>query len=458
MSAVRSPVHTLKISISGVRGVVGESLTPQLLVGFAQAFGCYVEGGVVLVGRDTRQTGQMVRSAVVGGLLASGCYVIDLGVIPVPTVLIAVKQLQADGAVAITASHNPAQWNALKFARSEGVFLNSYQATELLDVYHQGDFRLARSSEMSEVEYDSSAVQRHIDLVIANADVEAIRSRRPKVVVDTCNGAGGVMTERLLRALGCEVIVIHGQPNGCFPHDPEPIPENLSDLSKAVRAHEADIGFAQDADADRLAVVAETGEPIGEEFTLAFACETVAARTPGVIVTNISTSRMVDEVGERYGCRVVRTKVGEINVVETMRHEKAIIGGEGNGGVIFPQVHMCRDSMSGIALILEGLARYGTVSNWVASFRPSSMHKTKIECSAAHLQRALAAVRRHYADHHLDLTEGIKVMWPQRRQWLHIRPSNTEPVVRVIAESDSPVEAEALCAEAISVLHTIIPQ
>ncbi|MBM3472450.1 MAG: phosphoglucosamine mutase [Armatimonadetes bacterium] len=456
MVTARSPVHTLKVSISGVRGVVGESLTPQLVVGFAEAFGCYVEGGVVLVGRDTRQTGEMVRSAVVGGLLATGCRVIDLGVVPVPTVLVAVKHRQAAGAVAITASHNPAQWNALKFAQSDGVFLNSYQATELLDVYHQGEFRLARTSEISPVETDSDAVERHVRLVVQSTDVDAIRARRPKVVVDTCNGAGAVMAPDLLRELGCKVKVIHGKPDGDFPHDPEPIAKNLRALCRAVKETGADVGFAQDADADRLAIVSEKGRAIGEEFTLAFACDTVAAQTPGPIVTNVSTSRMIDEVTDRHGGQVIRTKVGEINVVETMLRERAVVGGEGNGGVVYPRVHLCRDAMAGMALVLQGLAEHGTISAWMRRFRPSGMHKTKIECPSSRVPHAMAAVRREYADNKLDLTEGLKVLWPDTRQWLHIRPSNTEPIIRVIAECDTTGAARRLCEEAVAILRPVV--
>jgi phosphomannomutase len=456
MSSTRSPVHTLKISISGVRGVVGESLTPQLVVGFAQAFGCYVEGGIVLVGRDTRQTGEMVRQAVVGGLLASGCYVIDLGVVPVPTVLIAVKQLQADGAIAITASHNPAQWNALKFARSDGAFLNSFQATELLDVYHQGEFRLARTPEISRVDHDEHAIERHMQLVVDNTDVAAVRARKPRVVIDMCNGAGAVMSPQLLAALGCEVIALHGEPDGRFPHDPEPIAQNLRELCRTVRETGADVGFAQDADADRLAIVSERGRAIGEEFALAFACDTVCAQTPGLMVTNVSTSRMIDEVAARHGGRVLRTKVGEINVVEAMLRERAVIGGEGNGGVIYPQAHPCRDSMVGMALILAGLASRGTISSWVRSFRPSAMFKTKTECPSTRVQHAMAAARRQYADCRLDLTEGLKVLWPESGRWLHIRPSNTEPVIRVIGEGDTLREARQLCEDALAVLQPAI--
>ncbi len=456
MATTRSPVHTLKISISGVRGVVGESLTPQLVVGFAQAFGSYVEGGVVLIGRDTRQTGEMVRHAVVGGLLASGCYCIDVGIVPVPTILVAVKQLQADGAIAITASHNPAEWNALKFARSDGAFLNAYQAAELLDVYHQGEFRLAATSEISDVEFDTQAVDRHIGLLLGNVDVAAIRRRRFSVVVDCCNGAGSVMTERLLRELGCNVTMIHDTPNGLFPHNPEPIPENLGDLCQATRDLDAEIGFAQDADADRLAIVSPNGVAIGEEFTLAFACDAVTSRTSGPIVTNTSTSRMIDEVGARNGCRVLRAKVGEVNVVERMIREGAVIGGEGNGGVIYPRVHPCRDSMAGICLVLEGLVERGSIDAWTRRFRPSAMHKTKIDCPSAKVQHALTAVKREYADQQVDPTEGIKVVWPDTGSWLHIRPSNTEPVIRVIAEADTADDARELCARALEVLTAAI--
>ena len=456
MAQGRSPVHTLKISISGVRGVVGESLTPQLLVGFSQAFGCWVDGGVVIVGRDTRQTGEMVRSAVVGGLLATGCYVIDAGIVPVPTLLIAVKHQQADGGVAITASHNPEQWNALKFVRSDGVFLSSYQATELLDIYHQGQFALASVGELTELEFEHDAIERHINLVLKNVDVAAIKHHRPKVVVDACNGAGSVMTERLLTELGCDVTMIHDTPDGRFPHPPEPIPRNLGDLCQAVHDTGADIGFAQDADADRLAVVSEKGIAIGEEFSLAFACDAVAARTPGPIVVNVSTSRMIDDVARRHKVPIFHSKVGEINVVEGMIREGASIGGEGNGGVVYPPVHMCRDSMSGIAVILQGLVEHGSVTAWTQRFPPGSIVKTTIECPSSRIQHALTATRRRYSDQKLDETEGVKVIWPDTGAWLHIRPSNTEPVIRVIAETDTEDEANGLCQEALETLNTAI--
>jgi len=455
MSAA-SPVHSLKIGISGVRGVVGESLTPQLLVGFAQAFGSYLHGGIVVLGRDTRPSGEMVRNAVVGGLLATGCSVTDIGVAPVPTLQLAVRQLHADGGIAITASHNPQQWNALKFIRSDGIILNSYQAEELLDIYHQRDFTLVGATEMGDVRTDRHALDRHLEVLLSHTPVDLIRARRPRVVVDTCNGAGAVVSERLLRTLGADVTMINDTPDGRFPHPPEPVPAHLRELAQATRELHADVGFAQDADADRLAVVCPTLGPVGEEFTLAFAASVVAAQSPGPIVTNLSTSRMVDEVGARYGCPVVRSRVGEVNVVEEMIRQHAVIGGEGNGGVIDPRTHYCRDSLAAMCLLLEGLAQRPSVEAWVREFRPSAIVKLAVECPAAAVQRVMTAVRHHYAAEKLDLTEGLKVLWPQDSSWLHVRPSNTEPIIRVVAEADTPTDAQAKADAAAHVIASVV--
>lgn len=466
-------VRTLKTGISGVRGVVGDSLTPGLVVRFAQAFGTYVKGGRVALGRDTRPSGEMVRSALIGGLLASGCEVRDFGVVPVPTLQIAVARHDFDGGVAITASHNPQEWNALKFIRSDGVFLYPYQAEELLNIYHQGEFILVPSDQVGGVFPGAGALEEHSDIILRNTDLDAIRAAGLRVVLDCCNGAGAMLAPRVLDALGCrEVLVINGEPNGLFAHKPEPIPAHLSGLCEAVRAAGADLGLAQDADADRLALVDERGLAVSEEFTLALAAESVAARrAPVPIVANLSTSRMIDEVAQRYGCFVRRTPVGEINVVEAMRQEEAkfraagltterdwVFGGEGNGGVIDPFVHYCRDSHRAMALILDGLARSGKpLSAWIAdSFSPSAITKLKVGCPVSKVQQIMLAVTEHYADRgHLDDTEGVRVLWPDR-SWLHIRPSNTEPVMRVVAEADTEDEAGALANEAAGVLAAVL--
>ncbi len=436
--------------------MVGDSLTPQLLIGFAQAFGTYLKGGTVVIGRDTRPSGEMVQRALVGGLLATGCDIVDLGIAPVPTVQMAIRDAVASGGVVITASHNPQQWNALKFIRGDGIILRPYQTEELLSVYYQGNFTLVGNDEIGSVQFDAGAVQRHMDAVLELADREAIAAAGLKVVVDCVNGAGAVLSERFLQELGCEVVTINDTPDGIFPHLPEPIPENLKQLEKAVKEHGADIGFAQDADADRLAIVSEQGQAIGEEFTLALACDAVADTAEGPLVTNLSSSRMIDEVACRHDKQVVRAKVGEINVIEQMQAHSAGIGGEGNGGVIWAQLQYCRDSFAGMALVLAGLGkRGGTVTDWVESFAPSEICKTKMACPASRVQPVLLAVREAYEENALDLTEGVKVLWPDGA-WLHVRPSNTEPVVRVIAEADTMQDAKQKATAAIDLMRSYL--
>lgn len=464
-------IRTLKTGISGVRGVVGDSLTPHLLTSFAEAFGTYLGGGEVAIGRDTRPSGEMVRSALVGGLLATGCNVIDLGVVPVPTLQIAcARHPDIDGGIAITASHNPQQWNALKFIRADGIFLYPYQAEELLNVYHQGEFALVSNEEIGEVTFDEEALDRHLAELLAAIDRDTIASAQLKVVVDCCNGAGSVISERLLTELGCQVTAINATPDGIFPHPPEPVPQHLGQLEAAVTQHQADIGLAQDADADRLAIVSEQGVAVGEEYTLALAAESVAAAGPIPLVANLSTSRMIEEVAARYNCPFRRAKVGEVNVVEAMIEEARkfkqaghtdqddhVFGGEGNGGIIDPRIHYCRDSLWAMCLILEGLARWdGPVSAWIEqTFRPSAMVKMRLECPAARVQPVMLALREAYAGEEADETEGVRVTWPDN-SWLHVRPSNTEPIIRIVAEADTPHQAQAHCARAAEIIRQVL--
>ena len=321
-------IPTLKISISGVRGVVGDSLTPTMLTRFAQAFGTYVGPGRIVVGRDTRTSGEMVWQAVVAGLLSSGCGVIDLGVCPTPTVQLAVRRLEGRGGIAITASHNPPEWNALKFVGADGLFLSTDRGSELLDVYHQGDYTKVAGRMMRTVEPMPQLLDLHIKTIVEALGPLPKTGRKLRVALDSCNGAGSVITPRLLEALGAEVIALNVTPDGKFPRPAEPSPENLSALCAAVREHKADIGFAQDMDADRLAIVSERGEPIGEERTLVLATLYVLGNMPGPVVTNLSTTHALEGVAARFGCKVTRTKVGEANVTEGMQRERAVIGGE----------------------------------------------------------------------------------------------------------------------------------
>jgi phosphomannomutase len=433
-------IPTLKISISGVRGVVGESLTPTLLVRFAQAFGTYVGSGTVVIGRDTRPSGEMVKQSVVAGLLSSGCRVVDVGVCPVPTVQVLVRHLRAQGGICITASHNPAEWNALKFIGADGLFLGPGPARELLDIYHQGEYRKVPGAEMRAVEELPGATDVHARAILDALGPLPGQVRKLRVVLDSCNGAGSVVTPRLLEALGAEVFNVNTTPDGLFPRPAEPLPENLGELCAAVREHGADIGFAQDMDADRLAVVDEQGRPVGEDYTLVLAALYVLGREPGPVVANLSTSSALAAAAARFGCPVTLSKIGEANVTEEMRRVGAVLGGEGNGGVIYPRINFGRDSLVGAALILHLLAESGqTVSEIVASLPPYALVKERLACPSHKIKDALRMVEREYGGYPSDKRDGIKVMLPDG--WFLVRGSNTEPIIRVVAEG--PTEERA---------------
>jgi len=433
-------IPTLKISISGVRGVVGDSLTPALLTRFAQAFGTYAGSATVVVGRDTRTSGEMVRQAVIAGLLSSGCRVVDLDICPVPTVQLAVRHRRAQGGIAITASHNPAEWNALKFMGPDGLFLGAGTARELLDIYHQGDYVKVAGADMRSVERMTDALDLHLKAILDAVGPLPAGPPRLRVALDACNGAGALLAPRLLAALGVDVVPINITPDGLFPRAAEPLPENLGALCDAVRSNHCDIGFAQDMDADRLAVVSERGEPIGEDYTLVLAAWYVLGRQPGPVVANLSTTAALDEVARRFNCLLVRTKIGEANVTERMRSERAVIGGEGNGGVIYPAINFGRDSQVGMALILHLLAESGkTVSGLMAELPRFVMVKEKLSCPSNRIPDVLRMVKREYAGLPMDTRDGVKVMLPNG--WFHVRGSNTEPIVRVVAEAPSESEA-----------------
>jgi len=437
-------IPTLKISISGVRGVVGESLTPTLLTRFAQAFGTYVGHGAIVIGRDTRTSGEMVRQAVVAGLLSSGCRVVDLDVCPVPTVQLLVRQRGARGGIAITASHNPAEWNALKFINSAGLFLTAAQARQLLDIYHQGEYVKVPGAEMRSVEPAPGAIDLHVKAILdALGPLPADARRKLRVAVDSCNGAGSIVAPRLLAALGAEVIPVNTTPDGMFPRGAEPVPENLGALREAVREHGADVGFAQDMDADRLAVVDERGEAVGEEYTLVLAARRVLARERGAVVANLSTTRVLDAVAASFACPIYRSKIGEANVTEEMQRRGAVVGGEGNGGVIYPRINYARDSLVGMALVLHLLAETGrTVSDLLSELPRSFMFKEKVACRSDRVGRVLKRVREEYAAWPQDLRDGVKVTTPEG--WLLVRGSNTEPIIRLVAEAETEDEARRM--------------
>jgi phosphomannomutase len=459
-------IPTLKISISGVRGVIGDSLTPALLTRFAQAFGTYVGSGTIVIGRDPRTSGEMVKQAVIAGLLSSGCRVIDIGMCPVPTIQLLVRHHRAQGGIAITASHNPAEWNALKFIGADGLFLNSGKAREMLDIYHQGEYIKVAGAEMREVEEVSGATDLHIQKILEvlgpvppNDKLSDLRAGRPRsqlrVALDACNGAGSLVGPKLLEALGVEVIPIDVTPNGLFPRPAEPLAENLGKLCAAVREHRADIGFAQDMDADRLAIVSEQGIPIGEDYTLVLATLYVLSKELGPVVANLSSSSVLQVVAKRFSCPLFLTRIGEVNVTEEMQKEAAVIGGEGNGGVIYPRVNFARDSLTGMALVLHLLAETGkTITELVESFPSFSLVKEKLVCPSNKIAPVLRMLRREYADHPLDVRDGVKVILPNG--WFLVRGSNTEPIIRVIGEAASETTAREIVTAVLKQVQACI--
>ncbi len=446
----------LMVSVSGVRGRVAESLTPEIVARFTAAYGSYLrsERGKrpqVIVGRDSRTSGPMFVHAVIAALQSVGCDVREVGIAPTPTCLYAIKHYSADGAIVVTASHNPVEWNALKFASWEGMFLDAEQAPRMREFLDEAKIHRARWDELGVVDVDHDAVKRHLAAVLAvpYLDVAALRRRRFKVALDCVHGAGSVLLPQLLEALGCEVLLIGGNPDGRFPREPEPIAANLGDLEKLVKESGADIGFATDPDADRLSLVSSDGKAIGEDYTLALASMLVLRHRKGAVVTNLSTSRVLEDVAEAAGVPLVRAAVGEINVARRMEKERAVIGGEGNGGVILPDVHLTRDSAVATALVLQMLLESGRSVAELVSAQPSYVIvKDKLPRDAGSLDAAFGKLEQKLGAPDADRQDGLRLAWPQERRWLHLRASGTEPILRIIAEAPDEKGARDLVAQA----------
>lgn len=446
-------MNSLKIGISGVRGVVGETFTPELVVGFAQAFGTYLDAGRILVCRDARSSGPMVRAAALAGLLAAGCEAVDLGICPTPSLQLAVKWMSADGGVSITAGHNPEPWNALKFVRGDGLYLNETQADELLDIFHQAEFSKANWERIQSKVEERDAVSHHLEVLSRAFDVEAVRARRLTVAVDCCNSSCSLLSPRWLAALGCEVLAVNDDPTAPFPHTPEPRRQTMAQLRAVVKAGHADIGFAHDADGERLGLVTEACEILPEEATLALCAEIQLRREVGPVVTNVSTSSAVDMVAARHGATVVRTPVGQAYVSEALIENRAVIGGEGSGGVIVPRVQLTHDSAAAVGLILEHLALSGEkISELAAELPRLSMikHNVAVEPNRIYslMQRVYDELEREGVEY--DQTDGIKIA--RGGGWVHIRVSNTESMIRLIAEADTAPRAQELLEEARDML------
>jgi phosphomannomutase len=435
----------LKIGITGVRGIVGETFTPELAVEFAESFGTYLDRGRILVCRDTRPSGPMIRSAVLAGLLAAGCEVVDLGVCPTPSMQLAVKWLKADGGIAITAGHNPWQWNALKFVRGDGLYLNPTQGEELLDIYHQGEFAKAGWDTIRQVVQTADPIAEHIKILHESFATEAIRSKRLTVAVDCCNGACSFLSPKWLEQLGCEVLSVNDNPSAPFPHAPEPKPETMAQLRAVVKAGHAAIGFAHDADGERLGIVTDLGEPLSEEMTLAIAADIRLRKKSGKVITNVSTSSAIDIIAARRGGSVVRIPVGQAYISEGLIEHNGVLGGEGSGGITVPEVHLTHDSAAAIGLILEHLAQTGErISDLVAQLPRLTTLKHNVVVEPHRLYSVLQEFRATVEQEGLevDSTDGIKVTLPGG--WIHVRASNTESMIRIIVEAEEKSSAQEL--------------
>ncbi len=429
----------LKISISGIRGIVGQELSPDFIINYAQAFGSYLasnESKTVALGTDSRASADMVKHALISGLIACGISVLDLGVIPTPSILNIVKEKKLAGGVIITASHNPIEYNGLKWVSSEGKFLSSTEWQKLQDIYNKKQFNLQPYNLIAKVQSYEQANEEHIDHVLQLANIDWIQAKKFKVAYDPVNSAGSHIIYRLLEKLGCDIASINDDPNLDFGRSPEPVPENIQDLEKLVLRHNCDIGFALDPDADRLSIVSDQGIAIGEEYTLVFAIDQYLKHRPSDIAVNVSTSRMIDDVAEQHGVQVIRTAVGEINVVEAMLSQNCQIGGEGNGGVIIPEITRGRDSLCAIVMVLNAITENNcTVTELTQKIPAYFFIKDKINTEQLNLDRIYQKLPDIYANSPISYIDGIKIDFAD--YWLQIRESNTEPIIRIFVEAKS---------------------
>lgn len=456
---------TLIKSISGIRGTIGghtgDTLNPLDIVKFVTAYATYIRrsgkssSGKIVVGRDARISGEMVRSVVCGTLMGVGYDVIDIGLATTPTTELAVRMSGADGGIIITASHNPRQWNALKLLNCEGEFLDKDAGNEVLDIAVKEDFEYADVDSLGHYIKDDSFNRRHIDSVMALSlvDVEAVKKAHFRVCVDAINSVGGIILPELLEALGVDYEILNGEPTGDFAHNPEPLEKNLGGIMERMRSGEFSLGIVVDPDVDRLAFICEDGRMFGEEYTLVSVADYVLSHTPGNTVSNLSSTRALRDVTEKHGGCYTASAVGEVNVTTKMKEVGAVIGGEGNGGVIYPESHYGRDALVGIALFLSSLAHKGCkVSELRATFPDYYIAKNRIDLTpSTDVDAILEKVKQMYSNEQVNDVDGVKIDFPDK--WVHLRKSNTEPIIRVYSEASSMEEADALGKKIMQVVY-----
>ncbi len=444
----------LIISVSGLRGIIGSTLTPEVAINYVAAYTATLPEGPVVLTRDGRHTGPMIAKAVQSALMASGHTCLDAGIAATPTTGVLVRHHGAVGGIQISASHNPSEYNGLKLFDRAGRVIPAGPGQAVLDRYRGQPADWAAFDKLGKFHTIEDTTIAHLAMVVGICDVERIRKRRFRVLLDANNGSGSVLGVPLLEELGCDITLLGGEPDGHFGHTPEPTSENLNAVLPLIKECDADIGFCQDPDADRLAVIDEQGNYLGEEYTLAMCVDHVLRKTPGPVVTNCSTSRMTQDLAEKYGVPFFRSKVGEANVVDLMLAENAIIGGEGNGGAIDPRIGFVRDSFVGMALLLDAMAtREMPISALAGELPHYAIHKSKIEVPKEKVAAALDALESHFSDATADRLDGLRLDWPD--QWLLIRASNTEPIVRVVAEAPTADEANNLCRASSEVIISL---
>ena len=436
---------TLMVSISGIRGIIGDGLDPEVLVKYTSAYADFCGKGKIVVGSDGRITGEMVKNIVIGTLQAKGNAVIDIGICPTPTVLFNVKKLKAVGGIQLSASHNPNQWNALKLLNRNGEFMSPDENIKMLNKLGDANKHFAQWDGLGKVTKYEKGLNDHIEAVLKldYINVAKIRRKRFKVLLDCVNGAGTYSMPKLLKKLGCNVIEMNCEKTGIFPRLPEPIPENLTATMRAVKKHKADIGIVVDPDVDRLVLITEKGEPFGEENTITQAIKFYLSKKKGNVVVNLSTTRAVDDVTDESGCKVFRSSVGEANVVKKMKEVKAIIGGEGSGGVIIPKVVFGRDALTGTVIMLQHLLEFGKkMSEMKKSLPQYFIVKKKIELGSMNPDDVIQLLNAQYQNEKINTEDGLRIDFPDH--WVHFRKSNTEPIIRCIVEAKTKKEADGL--------------
>lgn len=446
----------LMISVSGIRGVFGTDLTPENLARFTAAYGTWLKGGTVVLGRDSRVTGQICEDVVASTLMSVGCDVVRVGIVPTPTVAMGVLKYKAAGGIIISASHNPAQWNALKLLNSTSEFMDAVQGTEMITISERGDFNYQSYDKIGVSCNDETLLDHHIEQILGLEfiDPKVIANANLSVAVDAVNGAGSLAVPLLLEKLGVKTIEkIHCEPNGLFPHNPEPLPEHLTEICALVKETGADLGVVTDPDADRLALVDDTGTLFGEEYTQATVFDFILSKKPGPTATNLSSSRIADEVSEKYGQKCHRSAVGEINVVKKMQEVNAVVGGEGSGGIIVPDLHYGRDALVGIACVVQHLAEKKMSSSKLRSeFSNYFMSKSKIQLDelGKDADEVLEMVKTKYENLNPITIDGVKIDFEEG--WVHLRKSNTEPIIRIYSEGRSLEAAQAFAEKIKSII------